>query len=119
LTWNPDPLPSDAPLPTFTSISCPTAAECWVAGSAAVPQRVGASQNGGSSVLLGTTNGGSSWSSVRFSVPGSAPNYDGQSFLSLGFITCPSADTCVANGATAQGSPTAPVYTLTQKGPGV
>ena len=118
LTWTPDPLPSDAPLPTLTSISCPTPTECWAAGSAAVPQRVGTSENGGSSIVLGTTNGGSSWSSVRFTVPGNAPNYDDQSFLSIGFITCPSVDTCVANGSTAQGSPTAPIYTLTQKGRG-
>jgi photosystem II stability/assembly factor-like uncharacterized protein len=115
-TWTPDPSPSDIAQPNFTSISCPTASECWAAGSAAAANQAGTSHNEGGPILLGTTNGGSSWSPVRFTVPGNAPNYDGQSYLSFGFITCPSVDTCIANGATAQGSPTAPVYTLTQKG---
>ncbi len=65
----------------------------------------------------GTKASNDNWSPVRFTVPRNAPNYDGQSFLSLGFITCPSVDTCVANGATAQGSPAAPIYTLIQDRP--
>ena len=69
-------------------------------------------------MLLGTTDGGSSWSKVTFSVPDGAPNYDGQSYLSIGFITCPTSNVCVANGSTAQGSPTAPIYSLTQRGTG-
>jgi hypothetical protein len=113
-----DALPDGIPQPMFTGISCPTANECWAAGEGAVPQKVGTSSNGGSSMLLGTTDGGHSWSPVSFSVPEGAPNYDGQSYLSLGFITCPAADTCFANGATAQGSPTAPFYTLTHKARG-
>jgi photosystem II stability/assembly factor-like uncharacterized protein len=118
VTWSPDALPDGIPQPMFTGISCPTANECWAAGEGAVPQKVGTSSNGGSSMLLGTTDGGHSWSPVSFSVPEGAPNYDGQSYLSLGFITCPAADTCFANGATAQGSPTAPFYTLTHKARG-
>ena len=115
-TWTPDPLPKEIAQPNFTSISCPTANECWAAGSAAAASQAGTSHDEGGPILLGTTNGGSSWLPVRFTVPTNAPNYDGQSYLSFGFITCPSVDTCVANGATAQGSPTAPIYTLTQKG---
>jgi photosystem II stability/assembly factor-like uncharacterized protein len=117
-SWSPDPLPASTPQPMFTDISCPTVSECWATGSDAVPQQVGNAQNGGSSMLLGTTDGGSSWSTVSFSVPNGAPNYDGQSFLSLGFITCPTASVCIANGATAQGSPTAPIYSLTQRDSG-
>jgi photosystem II stability/assembly factor-like uncharacterized protein len=117
-SWSPDPLPASTPQPMFTDISCPTASECWATGSDAVSQQVGNAHNGGSSMLLGTTDGGSSWSMVAFSVPNGAPNYDGQSFLSLGFITCPTASVCIANGATAQGSPTAPIYSLTQRGSG-
>src|SRR5665213_1115790 len=116
-TWTPDPLPSEIAQPNFTSISCPTARECWAAGSAAAAIQAGTSHIEGGPILLGTTNGGSSWSPVRFTVPRNAPNYDGQSYLSIGFITCPSVHTCIANGATAQGSPTAPIYTLTQNGP--
>jgi photosystem II stability/assembly factor-like uncharacterized protein len=115
ITWSPDALPEGIPQPMFTGISCPTANECWAAGESAVPQTVGTSSNGGSSMLLGTTDGGQSWSPVSFSIPEGAPNYDGQSYISFGFITCPAAHACFANGATAQGSPTAPFYTLTHK----
>ena len=69
-------------------------------------------------MLLGTTDGGSTWSKVTFSAPAGASNYDEQSYLSLGFITCPTANVCIANGTTAQGSPTAPIYSLTQRGSG-
>lgn len=117
-SWTPDPLPADVPQPMFNGLSCATDSECWAAGSDAVPQQVGNAHNGGSSMLLGTTDGGSSWSKVSFSIPNGAPNYDGQSFLSLGFITCPTAIVCIANGSTAQGSPTAPIYSLTQRGSG-
>ncbi len=118
-TWTPDPLPGDIPQPNFTSISCPTSSECWAAGSAAAASQAGTPHHEGGPILLGTTNGGSSWQPVRFTVPTNAPNYDGQSYISIGFITCPSVDTCIANGATAQGSPTAPIYTLTQKDPDI
>lgn len=63
-------------------------------------------------MLLGTTNGGTTWSKVTFSVPEGAPNYDGQSYLSMGLISCATANVCAALGAAAQGSPTTPVYSL-------
>ena len=117
LTWTPDPLPADVPQPGITGLSCPTDNECWAAGSDAVPEQVGNTSNGGSSVLLGTTDGGLTWSKVTFSVPQSAPNYEGQSYLSIGSIDCPSAQACVALGAAAQSSPSAPVYSLVVPGP--
>jgi photosystem II stability/assembly factor-like uncharacterized protein len=117
-SWSPDQLPADTPQPMLNGLSCPTVSECWASGSDAVPEQIGNTHNGGSSMLLGTTDGGSSWSKVTFSVPNGAPNYDGQSYLSIGFITCPTSNVCVANGSTAQGSPTAPIYSLTQRGAG-
>ena len=63
-------------------------------------------------MLLGTTDGGATWSKVTFSVPTNAPNYDGQSYLSIGSIDCPSAGVCAANGVAAQSSPSAPFYSL-------
>ena len=77
------------------------------------PQQVGTSDNGGSSVVLGTTDGGSMWSRVTFSVPAAAPNYFGQSYLSIGWIDCASADVCVALGVGAQSAPSVPTYSLT------
>jgi photosystem II stability/assembly factor-like uncharacterized protein len=113
LSWTPDPLPADVPQPQFSGLSCPTDSECWATGSEAVPVHIGNTFDGGSSMVLGTTDGGSSWSRVTFSVPAGAPNYDGQSYLSIGFINCPSAGVCVALGVGAQSSPSIPTYSFT------
>jgi photosystem II stability/assembly factor-like uncharacterized protein len=111
-TWTPELLPSDVPQPQLSGISCPSDTECWASGSSAISQKVGTADDGGSSVLLGTTDAGTTWSRVRFSVPSGATNYEGQAFESAAFISCPSADDCVANGAGAQSAPTAQIYTL-------
>jgi photosystem II stability/assembly factor-like uncharacterized protein len=111
-TWTPEQLPSDVPQPQLSGISCPSENECWVSGSAAISQQVGTAYDGGSSVLIGTTNAGTSWSKVIFSVPEGSPNFDGQSFLSAAFISCPTVDDCAANGSGAQGASNAPIYTL-------
>jgi photosystem II stability/assembly factor-like uncharacterized protein len=116
LTWTPDPLPADVPQPQLFGLSCPTENECWTAGSDAVPQQIGNVHNGGSSVMLGSTDGGSTWSKVTFSVPTDAPNDYGQSYLSIGSIACPSANVCLAQGSTAQSSPSAPLYSLVVPG---
>lgn len=111
-TWTPEQLPSDVPQPQLSGISCPSDSECWASGSAAIPQQIGSSYDGGSSVLLGTTNSGASWSKVIFSVPNGSQNFDGQSFLSAAFISCPSINDCAANGSGAQSAPSSPIYTL-------
>jgi hypothetical protein len=110
--WTPELLPSNVPQPQLSGISCPSDTECWVSGSNAIPQKVGTGYDGGSSVLLGTTDAGVTWSRVLFSVPGGAPNYEGQAFESAAFISCPSADDCAANGGGAQSAPHAQIYTL-------
>lgn len=107
LTWTAEPAPASAPHLGIFSMSCPTDNECWVAGNYQAK-----SSSGDSPVLLGTTNGGATWSRVTFSVPAGAPNYDGQSYIAMGQISCAAANVCVAWGAIAQGSPTAPVYSL-------
>lgn len=111
-SWTPELLPSDVPQPQLSGISCPSDTECWASGSNAVPQKVGTADEGGSSVLLGTTDAGTTWSRVLFSVPQGAPNYEGQAFESAAYISCPSADDCAANGAGAQSAPGAQIYTL-------
>ena len=113
LSWTPDPLPADVPQPQVSGLSCPTDNQCWATGSEAVPVQIGNTFDGGSSMVLGTTNGGATWSRVTFSVPAGAPNYDGQSYLSIGSIDCPSAGVCVALGVGAQSSPSVPTYSLT------
>lgn len=110
LTWTPDALPSNVPDPSLGDIACASATTCWASGSEAVLQKVGTALDGGSPVLLGTTDGGTTWSKVVFSVPAGAPNPYGQSYLSMGDLECPQPNACIALGAAAQSSPTAPVY---------
>ncbi len=116
LSWTPDPLPAAVPQPIFGDLSCPTVKQCWATGYDAVPEQVGTSHNGGSPMLLGTTDGGSTWSNVTFSVPQGAPNYYGQGYLSMGWISCPSAGICVALGTGAQSAPSVPTYSLVVPG---
>ena len=113
LSWTPNQLPADVPEPQISGLSCPTDKQCWATGSEAVPQQIGNTFDGGSSMVLGTTDGGSTWSKVTFSVPTGAPNDESQSYLSIGPIDCPSAGVCVALGVGAQNSPSIPTYSLT------
>ena len=116
-SWTPDPLPTDVPAPQFDGLSCPTDTQCWATGSDAVPQQIGTSYNGGGRMLLGTIDGGSAWSQVTFSVPTGAPDQlSPDSYLSLGWIDCPSAGVCVALGVGTQSSPSVPTYSLVVPG---
>lgn len=112
LSWTPDEMPVEVPQPQFSGLSCPTDDQCWATGTESVPIQIGNTFDGGSSMVLGTTDGGSIWSRVTFSVPASAPNYDGQSYMSIGTISCPTAGTCVALGVGAQSAPSVPVYSF-------
>jgi photosystem II stability/assembly factor-like uncharacterized protein len=116
LTWTPDVLPTDVPAPNLNGLSCPTATECWAGGQEEVGQKVGSGVDMGSPVLIGTTDGGSTWSKVVFSVPSTAPNATGQSYLSMGSVTCPTKDVCLSRGIAAKGSRYAPVYSLVAPG---
>jgi hypothetical protein len=112
LTWTPEALPANVPDPQLSGVSCASATECWAAGSESVVQNVDGGTNDSSSVLLGTTNGGATWSKVVFTVPTGAPDAYGQSYLSTGEVDCPAQGICIALGVVAQSSPTAPVYSL-------
>jgi hypothetical protein len=113
LTWTPEMLPSDVPGPSLTGLSCPTATECWTGGQEAVPVTLkGGGIDMGSPVLIGTTDGGATWSKVVFTVPSTAPNLTSQTYLSMGSVTCPTANVCLARGMAAQSARYAPVYSL-------
>jgi hypothetical protein len=119
VTWHIRPLPSDIPNPQLTTLSCASAEVCWLGGQEAVPQVIGNAHDDGSPVILGTTNGGSTWKRVTFTVPVGAPNYDGQSYQSIGWISCPTTGACVALGAAAQGAKTTAIYSYeAAPGPG-
>lgn len=111
-SWTPEALPGDVPNPQLDGLACPSATECWVSGSESIPQKVGSGIDEGSPVLLGTTNAGAAWSKVTFSVTATAPNPTGQSYLTIGAISCPSASVCVAKGSGAQGANVGPIYSL-------
>jgi photosystem II stability/assembly factor-like uncharacterized protein len=112
LSWSAGALPPNVPSPQLSDVACASATECWATGSEAVPQQVGRAYDAGSSMVIGTTDGGMTWSKVSFSVPSSAPNAYGQSYLSIGSMSCPLTSVCIALGEAAQGSPTAPFYSL-------
>jgi photosystem II stability/assembly factor-like uncharacterized protein len=109
-TWTVRPLPNEIPMPQLFSLSCPSATICWVVGQEAVPQVIGNVHDDGSPVVVGTSDGGRTWTKATFSVPANAPNYLGQSYLSIGEISCPSPSECLALGSAAQSAPSTPIY---------
>ncbi len=115
-SWTPDPLPTGLPKPTFFGLSCPSDNECWATGSDAMPTQVGAVASSNQPLLLGTTNGGSSWSNVTFSAPQGVPNDLAQSYFATGSISCPSAGNCVALGIGDAGTSSVPAYSLQTAG---
>jgi hypothetical protein len=98
-TWTPEQLPASVVAPVLRGLSCPTVNDCWASGYdenvRGIPDQ---------SVLLGTTDGGSTWSTVTFSGP-SFP--DG-----IGRISCPTANICVANGVGEADATSLPFYRL-------
>ena len=85
---------------------------CYAAGSAAIPQRIGNTYNGGSSAVAVTRDARRTWQKVSFAVPATVPGgMQGDSFMTIGQIQCPQPDACVATGVSHQGSRSTPVYT--------
>ncbi len=117
-TWQSQAFPGDVPQPLMAGVACSSASDCWVAGSEAVTVTIGNTTDGDSAVILGTTDGGLSWSKVTFTVPPGAPNYEGQSYQGIGPISCPTENACIALGETARGAPETPVYTIAGPGTG-
>ena len=111
-TWTPRLLPSNVPSPQLSNLACSSSTNCWVAGQEEVAQKVGTGIDMGSPVLVGTTDGGTNWSKVTFSVPATAPNPTGQSYNDIGSVSCPSPSVCVARGMAVANASTAPVYRL-------
>lgn len=109
-SWGIDPLPSNLDYPEISWISCPSTTECWAAGMEGVSQEPGVVSD--SAVLFGTTDGGTTWSNVVFTVPPGAPNPYDQSYYSMGEVDCPSVSACIAMGSTAQGAPNSPIYSF-------
>ena len=112
LTWTVRHLPASVPGPNLDALACPTASLCYAAGGAAIPQRIGNTDNGGSAVVLVTRDAGRTWQRISFAVPAQVPSgMQGDSFMDIGQIQCPRADACVAIGVSDQGSTSTPIYT--------
>lgn len=115
-SWQLRQLPSSVPEPQIFGISCPTATQCWLAGSQAIATKTNTENTveefGGSPLLVSTSNGGSDWSTVIVPTPQSAPNDD--SVSTIGSIQCPNPTSCIALGATIQGARRSIVYSYGQ-----
>jgi photosystem II stability/assembly factor-like uncharacterized protein len=112
LTWTARRLPASVPGPFLEALACPTASLCYAAGEEAIPQQIGNTTNGGSSVVLVTRDAGRTWQRVTFAVPAKVPSgMQGDSFMDIGQIQCPQPDACVAIGVSDQGSTSTPIYT--------
>jgi hypothetical protein len=112
LHWTIRRLPASIPGPFLDALACPTASLCYAAGEAAIPQQIGNTTNGGSSVVVVTRDAGRTWQRVSFAVPAKVPSgMQGDSFMDIGQLQCPQADACVALGVSDQGSTSTPVYT--------
>jgi hypothetical protein len=114
-TWTKRPLPADIPQPALSQIACPTNSTCYVSGGEAIPQRfAGGSSNGGSAMILVTSDAGLHWSRIRFAVPFRVPQgIQIDTFMQVGDIQCPDVNACVALAVSDQGSTSTPVYTYT------
>lgn len=112
LTWTPDSLPSQLASPMFTSLSCPSADQCWAAASFLRPQRMGGDENSNSYALLGTANGGKTWSPVTANLRKGTPIYHGSTSVPVWSIDCASDRVCVSQGGGNQGAPSVPTYSF-------
>lgn len=108
-TWQAKSLPASVPQPQLDAVACSAPETCWATGTEAVPS----GNSPGSPVLLGTTNGGTSWTAATVAVPANAPNdQGGDAYMAVGSISCPSPAVCVALGIVDQGARFAPVYRM-------
>jgi photosystem II stability/assembly factor-like uncharacterized protein len=110
-TWRMLALPPRTPEAGLYDISCPTARACWIAGEQAVPQNTSAGSNGSSAMILGTMDGGASWSKSTFAAGRLASGQQADSLMAVGEIACPAVNSCVGIGIADQGSYHTPVYT--------
>lgn len=110
-TWTARRLPATVPDPQLFAFACSSAAVCYVAGEDSIPERIGNTYNAGSAVVAVTRDGGLTWTRVSFPRPAQVPGgMQGDSFMAIGQIQCPRADTCIALGPSDQGSKSTPVY---------
>ncbi len=110
--WTASTLPHTMPYPMIDALTCPTTRTCYAAGSDDIEQVIGNTHNASSSVVAITHDAGLTWQRVTFAAPAQVPGgMQGDSFMDIGQIECPTADACVAIGVSDQGSTSTPIYT--------
>jgi hypothetical protein len=111
-SWRLLAMPPNTPQPVLFGLSCPTAQDCWIAGTQAVGQVIpGGGYNGGSAMILGTGDGGATWTKATFAATRLASGQQGDSLMAVGEISCPAVNSCVGIGVADAGSYHTPVYT--------
>ena len=111
-TWTPEQLPANVQAPTLGGLSCPTDNDCWASGFDENVQRVPGGTENTESVLLGTTDGGATWSTVTFNVPPGTSSFQTALSDGIGRISCPTANVCLANGVGMADAASLPFYRL-------
>lgn len=111
-TWTPEQFPASVVAPSIYGLSCPTDNECWVSGYDETEQLVPGGANPGESVILGTTDGGTTWSTVTFNVPSGSPSFQTAFGDGIASISCPTANVCAANGVGMADAASLPFYRL-------
>jgi hypothetical protein len=114
-TWLSQPLPAALPLPQISAVSCTGAGTCWLAGTVAIPQNNNSGGiNGGSAIVLSTSDTGTSWAQTLFSVPsGGSSSVNQGIYQAIQELTCPMSNSCIGLGAADTNSSTTPVYNFT------
>jgi photosystem II stability/assembly factor-like uncharacterized protein len=111
-SWRLLAMPPDTPQPDLFALSCPTALNCSIAGQEAVSQAIpGGGVNGGSAMILATSDGGATWTKATFAVTALPSGQQADSLMSVGEIACAAVHACVGVGVADQGSRHTPVYT--------
>ena len=99
VTWTASTLPHTMPYPMMDALACRTSQTCYAARGDLIAQRIGNTYNAESSVVAVTPDAGRTWQRVSFAVPAKVPGgMQGDSFMQIGQIQCPSPDACVAIG---------------------
>jgi hypothetical protein len=111
-TWTPEQLPASVQAPRIYGLSCPTDIDCWASGGGRNVQQVPGGSDPGESIILGTTDGGSTWSTVTFNVPSGTPSFQVAFEDGIGRISCPTANVCVANGVGMADAASLPFYRI-------
>jgi hypothetical protein len=110
--WAASTFPRVIPYPNIDVLTCPTSKNCYAAGGDLVPQQIGRGWDAQSAMVAITNDAGRTWQRVTFAAPAAVPRgMHADSFMEIGQIDCPAANSCTAIGVSDQGSTSTPICT--------